>query len=92
LRQEPAWYDSVNVHELPSLVNQHVLNIELASGEKLAKVVLALGQVFGGFVLSFVIGWKIALVMSFVIIPVTLTSMTIMNFCSRERGKSEAFT
>ena len=39
LRQEAAWFESFDILELPSKVTKECLNIETASGEKLANII-----------------------------------------------------
>lgn len=69
LRQDAAWFESFDILELPSKITKECLNIENASGEKLANIFSGLATLIGGIIIAFVIGWKFALV-CLAIIPI----------------------
>jgi len=90
LRQEASWYESFDIMELPSKVSKETLNIETASGEKLANIIQAMVMSVGGLVIAFIIGWKFAFV-CLGIFPFISIGIVVMAICTMSKGKSKNY-
>ena len=48
LTQNEAWYEQINVEELPSRINFNISEIENAAGKELGIMVYGIGAALGG--------------------------------------------
>jgi ATP-binding cassette, subfamily B (MDR/TAP), member 1 len=62
LRQEPAWFESFDILELPSRVSKECNMIQAAASEKIALIFQSLAMSLAGFTIAFFLGWKFALI------------------------------
>jgi ATP-binding cassette, subfamily B (MDR/TAP), member 1 len=69
LKQDTAWFDSFNYNELSARINRETTQINKAVGEKVNRVVFAVGMTISGVLIGFINGWSLALVM-LVIAPI----------------------
>jgi ATP-binding cassette subfamily B (MDR/TAP) protein 1 len=67
MRQEVAWYDHTRVQELASNVYSESSHLQNAIGEKVSKVFMTTSMGLAGFIIAFVRGWKLAIVVTSVI-------------------------
>ncbi|KNC82823.1 hypothetical protein SARC_04906 [Sphaeroforma arctica JP610] len=63
LKQELGWYDVREPTQLSSRIAGDTVLIQGAIGQKLSEFIKYICQFFGGFILGFVKGWKMALMM-----------------------------
>lgn len=78
LRQEPAWFDSFDILELPSRVSKECTAIHAATGEKFALIFQGLAMSAAGFAVAFLIGWKFALI-CLALFPVLTLGIVVMG-------------
>ncbi len=90
LRQDASWYESFDILELPSKISKEVLEIEGASGEKIASLFSAMVMTIGGLAVAFIIGWKFAFV-CLGIIPFIMLGMVVMGVGISSKGKSKNY-
>ncbi|OLY83009.1 Multidrug resistance protein 1A [Smittium mucronatum] len=62
LRQDMSWFDKVSTGDLTTRISSDVSVIQEGIGVKLAYLIQYLSTFFGGFILAFIRGWKMALV------------------------------
>jgi len=62
LRQEPEWFESFDILELPSRISKECLAIQNGTSEKFALIVQGLAMSVAGFGVAFFISWKFALI------------------------------
>ena len=63
LKQESAWYDTINPSELSARLGKETLAITRALGEKVSTIVLAFSMCVSGLAFAFTKGWSFSLVM-----------------------------
>jgi ATP-binding cassette subfamily B (MDR/TAP) protein 1 len=86
LRQEIAWYDLNNPNELATRVSSECQSIQGGIGEKCAMFAYTISTVTAGFVLGFVKGWQLTLVLC-ACIPVISVAGTFFMM-SMQKGAS----
>lgn len=62
MRQEPEWFESFDILELPSRISKECLAIQNGTSEKFALIVQGLAMSVAGFGVAFFISWKFALI------------------------------
>jgi ATP-binding cassette subfamily B (MDR/TAP) protein 1 len=67
MHQEVAWYDHTRIQELASNVYSESSQLQNAIGEKVSKIFMTTSMGIAGFVIAFVRGWKLAIVVTSVI-------------------------
>ena len=77
LKQDSAWYDTVNYTELASRVQEETKKIEAGIGQKFGQLLFSFGMGFSGLCLGFVKGWSLALPM-LVLCPILLFGITTL--------------
>jgi len=63
LRQEMGWYDFFNPNELATRVSEECTFIQNGIGEKIATFAFTISTVLAGFLIGFLKGWQLALVL-----------------------------
>lgn len=63
LRQDIAWFDSINPSELSAKVPKEVMAMQRALGEKMGTIVLSLFMCMSGLAFAFSKGWKFSFVL-----------------------------
>ena len=64
LSQEIAFYDSVNPNELATKIAEECFNIQQGIGEKVATFANNIGTLISGFLIGYIKGWQLALVLT----------------------------
>jgi len=88
LRQEPAWFESFDVLELPSRISKECNAIQNGTGEKFALIYQSIAMSLAGFGVAFFIGWKFALV-CLAIFPVFTIGLVIMRILMKSGSDSQ---
>ncbi|OLY84487.1 Multidrug resistance protein 1 [Smittium mucronatum] len=83
LRQDMSWFDKVSAGDLTTRISSDVSIIQEGIGVKLAYLIQYLSTFLGGFILAFVRGWKMALV----VLSIMPILGTIGYFMSSSVGK-----
>ena len=78
LKQDIAWFDSMNVPELSARLSKECQAIQKALGEKMGQILLGLGMSFSGLFFAFFRGWIMSLIL-FAAFPVMLIMMVIVG-------------
>lgn len=76
LRQEIGWFDQVNPSEFTSKIAEECFTIQSGLGEKVSTLLNALSTVIAGFIVGFIKGWQLSLVLCSMI-PLIAISGTI---------------
>ena len=63
LRQDVEWFEKRNPAEIPTILNTQCELIKKGTGEKIGSVLVAFGLMIGNGVMSFIVGWALALVL-----------------------------
>ena len=63
LSQEQGWFDAHNAFEFATKVQAQLEQVEQGMGDKLGHVLMMVCQCISGFVIAFIISWKITLIM-----------------------------
>jgi ATP-binding cassette, subfamily B (MDR/TAP), member 1 len=63
LRQESAWFDTINPSELSARLSKESAAIQKALGEKMGTIVLAFAMTVAGMAFAFTRGWSFSLVL-----------------------------
>jgi len=63
LKQEIAWFDTINPGELSARIGKEVFAIQRALGEKIGIILLAVGMTIAGFSFAFIKGWLFSLIL-----------------------------
>ena len=63
MKQETAWFDSNNFQELPTKISSETEAIQKATGETFSMTINAIFAGVAGFVIAFIIGWKLAFIL-----------------------------
>ncbi|GAB9474253.1 Multidrug resistance protein abc superfamily [Globisporangium polare] len=79
LHLDISWYDSNDAMQLSSRITGDTIRIKIGMGQKLGDAVKYLGQFVGGYVIGFVKGWDIALVMCCVTPAMVYTMSTLLS-------------
>ena len=78
LSQEQGWFDQNNVYEFAKKVQAQLEQIEILFGNKLADIFVSIVQCITGFILGFIISWKLTLAI-LVITPLILATSCFMH-------------
>lgn len=62
LKQEIGWFDTINQAELATKFATDCFAFQGAIGEKVSTVIMTISMLIAGFVIAFVYGWLMALV------------------------------
>ena len=63
LKQDIQWFDTSDPLEIPSKLSKDCITIQNGIGEKFAQLIVSFMMSIGGFLVAFVKGWKLALVL-----------------------------
>ena len=69
LKQDIQWFEENDPQSLAAKISQESTAIQVATGEKIANIIMSLSMTSAGFVFAFYIGWKFTLV-TLVTIPI----------------------
>lgn len=83
LEQESAWFDSVKADSLVGKINGEIKAVQMAMSEKFAMMVKAYGMLVVGFLIGFIVGWKLTLV---IIIPCPIFILSIIYMGKQMKG------
>ena len=86
LRQEQAWFDQNNPYEFTSKVQAQIEGIEEKLGDNPRFIILFSIEVIVGYVVGFIISWKITLVLMACCIPFIIFGY-LLTVCGLERQK-----
>jgi len=64
IHQEIGWFDTINPNELASKVANETFAIQGAIGEKVPTFIMTLSMTFFGFLIGYIWGWQLALVIT----------------------------
>ncbi|OMH80546.1 Multidrug resistance protein 1 [Zancudomyces culisetae] len=78
MSQEIEWFDSVNTGDLTTRMSSDISLIQEGINEKSGFIIQYLTTFFGGFVLAFIRGWKMALVV-LAVMPLLIVSAGLMG-------------
>lgn len=78
MRQEPEWYESFDILELPSRISKECLAIQSGTSEKFALILQGLAMSMAGFAVAFLISWKFALI-CLGVFPFLLAGIVVMG-------------
>ncbi|KAL6615846.1 hypothetical protein ACP70R_038116 [Stipagrostis hirtigluma subsp. patula] len=91
LRQEIAFFDvEMTTGEAASRISADTVLIQDALGEKVGKYIQVLTTFFGGFIIGFIRGWMLALVVLACIPPSILSFATVSRMRAQISGKRQA--
>jgi len=76
LSQEIAFFDSINPNEISSKIAEECFQIQGGIGEKVATFIYSISMLITGFVIGYIFGWQLALVLTSVI-PLIAISGTL---------------
>ena len=62
LKQDISWFEDNDPQSLASKISKEATAIQAATGEKAANIFFAFTMLFAGAGISFILGWKFALV------------------------------
>jgi len=79
IRQEIGFFDTINPNELASTIAQQCVDYQNGVGEKVTTFLFSLGMIISGFVIGFIRGWQLALVLC-ACIPFIVLSGTLFVF------------
>jgi ATP-binding cassette subfamily B (MDR/TAP) protein 1 len=78
LRQESAWFDTINPSELSARLSKESAAIQKALGEKMGTIIMAFSMTVAGLAFAFTKGWSFSLILlvGFPFIGVTTALMS----------------
>ena len=78
LKQNSAWYDTINPSELSARLGKETNAIQRAIGEKMSTIILAFSMTISGLAFAFSKGWSFSLVLlaTFPFLTITTSLMT----------------
>ncbi|ELT87338.1 hypothetical protein CAPTEDRAFT_150102 [Capitella teleta] len=88
MRQHIGWFDEHQVGELTARLSDDINNIQNGIGSKISLFLQAITQFLAGYVLGFVRGWKLTLVVASVI-PFAAVAMVALSVISRKLTVAE---
>ena len=62
LKQDIQWFEENDPQSLAAKISQESTAIQVATGEKIANIIMSLSMCMAGFVFAFYVGWKFTLV------------------------------
>ncbi|PHT35054.1 ABC transporter B family member 4 [Capsicum baccatum] len=90
LRQDVTFFDKeVNTGEVIGKMSGDIFIIQDAMGDKVGKIIRCISMFIGGFIIAFIKGWHLALVMLSPIIPLVIVVGVMFMFMSREVLQSQ---
>ncbi|PHU03633.1 ABC transporter B family member 4 [Capsicum chinense] len=90
LRQDVTFFDKeVNTGEVIGKMSGDIFIIQDAMGDKVGKIIRSISMFIGGFIIAFIKGWHLALVMLSPIIPLVIVVGVMFMFMSREALQSQ---
>ncbi|MCD7454235.1 ABC transporter B member 11 [Datura stramonium] len=90
LRQDVTFFDTeVNTGEVIGKISGDIFIIEDAIGEKVGRFIRYMAVFVGGFIVAFIKGWLLALVMVSTIIPLAIVVGFMFLVMSREASNSQ---
>ena len=63
LRQEQGWFDENNIYEFSTKVQAQLEQIEMGVGPRFGQLILMFTNLITGFVVGFIVSWKLSLVL-----------------------------
>lgn len=72
LKQDIAWFDSINPSELSAKVPKEVMAMQRALGEKMGTIILSIFMCISGLFFAFLKGWKFSFVLLALVPLITL--------------------
>jgi ATP-binding cassette subfamily B (MDR/TAP) protein 1 len=91
LKQESAWFDTINPSELSARLTKEAAAIQKALGEKMGTIILAFSMTVAGLTFAFTKGWTFSFVLlvAFPFLGFTTSLMTkILSKGSQENMKA----
>jgi len=76
LSQEIAFFDSINPNEISSKIAEECFQIQGGIGEKVATFIYSIAMLLSGFVIGYIFGWQLALVLTS-LVPLLAISGTL---------------
>jgi len=64
LRQEIAFFDSVNPNEISSKIADECFQIQAGIGETVSTFIYSIAMLISGFIIGYIFGWQLALVLT----------------------------
>ena len=83
LSQEQSWFDEKNSYEFSTKVQSQLEQIELGLGDKFSQIILMVTEVLSGFIVGFLISWKLTLILCS-IFPIVICSVIISDNCAEK--------
>ena len=83
LNQEQSWFDENNSYEFSTKVQSQLEQIELGLGDKFSQIILMFTEVLSGFIVGFMISWKLTLILCS-IFPIIICSIVISDYCEEK--------
>ena len=83
LNQEQSWFDENNSYEFSTKVQSQLEQIELGLGDKFSQIILMFIEVLSGFIVGFMISWKLTLILCS-IFPIIICSIVISDYCEEK--------
>ena len=79
LSQEIAFFDSINPNEISSKIAEECFQIQGGIGEKVATFIYSIAMLLSGFVIGYIFGWQLALVLT-AVTPLLAISGTLFVY------------
>ena len=79
LSQEIAFFDSINPNEISSKIAEECFQIQGGIGEKVATFIYSISMLISGFIIGYIFGWQLALVLTSVT-PLIAVSGTLFVY------------
>eukprot|EP00828_Plagiopyla_frontata_P026451 TRINITY_DN3460_c0_g1_i5.p1 TRINITY_DN3460_c0_g1~~TRINITY_DN3460_c0_g1_i5.p1 ORF type:complete len:873 (+),score=144.61 TRINITY_DN3460_c0_g1_i5:314-2932(+) len=89
LKQDIAWFDTINPNELASKVADETFTVQGAIGEKVATYLQQVGLFLSGIIIGFIKGWSLALVILGFVPFMTISTVFYMWAIQNAEKKSE---
>ena len=86
MMQEQSYFDNINSFELVTKVQNQLEQIELGLGDKFGFIIQKIFHVFTGITISFIICWKLSLII-LAVAPLTLFSIIYFTNISKNASK-----
>ena len=63
LRQDVEWFETINIAQIPTILNTQCELIKKGTGEKIGSTLVSLGLIISNIVISFTVGWALTLIL-----------------------------
>ena len=83
LNQEQSWFDENNTFEFSTKVQSQLEHIQSGLGDKFSQIILMFTEVISGFLVGFMISWKLTLILCSVF-PIIICSVIISDYCAEK--------